>query len=78
MSYVIYSKNACPNCDIAKKQAMIRGLQWSEVLVRVDIEEERQAFITAHPQAKSFPYITLNGEHLGGLTAFKKHLKGEV
>ncbi len=74
-AYIIYSKNSCPNCDIAKMQAMLNGLDWKEVLIPVHVEQERQKFIQQFPQARSFPYVTLHGQHLGGLTAFKKHLK---
>lgn len=70
---IIYSRLQCPNCEIAKVAAMVRGIKFTEALL--DTPEKIEQFKKDYPKAKSVPYvISESGDVIGGLTAFKKWL----
>jgi glutaredoxin len=57
MKAQIWTIENCPFCVKAKKLMALKGIEY----------EERQGF---HPDWKSVPYITINGEEIGGFTEF--------
>ena len=71
----IYSKDHCPNCEIAHAQALLYG-------VRVEIvkltPETIPAFKEKYPMARSTPFVVKDDEVIGGLDKWKKWLKANV
>lgn len=71
--YTIYSKDKCPQCDAAKMLLVIKGID-HEVL-KLDVDFTREEFVELFPKARTFPMITKDGEHVGGLQDLKEILK---
>ena len=70
---IIYSKPNCPNCDIAKAQAMIRGVKFEERCL--DTQEKIASFLELYPGVRAVPFAThSDGSKIGGLSAFKNFL----
>lgn len=57
MKVQIWTIENCSYCAKAKKLMKLKGIEY----------EERQGF---HPDWKSVPYITIDGEGIGGFTEF--------
>ncbi len=69
---VVYSKSACPYCVRAKYLLDIKGINYNEVVVDYDrnedeIREDLQQFSTH----RGFPSIFLQGEHIGSFDELK-------
>lgn len=71
---IIYTKEACPNCVIAKQHCMLRGIAYTEELL--DTPEKIEAFKAAYPNVRAVPYVIGDdGVPIGGFTAFKNFLR---
>lgn len=68
----IYSKDQCPNCDKAKNLLKTREIPWEEKVIGRDID--RELFLSTYPGVRSVPFITENGEPLGGLNELQMKL----
>jgi glutaredoxin len=62
MKAKIWTIDNCPYCVRAKRLLDLKGIEY----------EERQGF---HPDWKSVPYITVNGEEIGGFTEFAAYCR---
>jgi len=70
---IIYSKPNCPNCDIAKMQAMLRGVPFEEHCL--DTQEKIASFLELYPGVRAVPFVTTkDGQRIGGLSSFKSFL----
>lgn len=59
---VIYGQPNCPGCDAVKKWLDQRSVPYSYIDLAVG--DNKSKFLTAHPQARSVPFVLLNGIHL--------------
>lgn len=81
ITYTIYSKPACPQCDQAKALLKSKKLSFYEVIVDIGQEKDQDKdYITAvvlkqlFPTARSVPQIVCSGELIGGLNELRSHL----
>ena len=70
MKTEIYSKNNCIFCDKAK----MRLNKYSPTIHMLDQDYTRKEFFKKFPNAKTFPQIIINNEHVGGYHELKKWL----
>ena len=70
MEAEIYSKTNCGYCDRAK----IKLQKYSPKIQMLDQDYTREEFFTKFPNAKTFPQIIINNEHIGGFHELEKWL----
>ena len=74
MKAVVWSKNSCPFCVQAKALLELRGIEYEERNVSTDWTREQ--LLEAVPDARTLPQIFLDGQHIGGFTNLRAHLRG--
>ena len=74
MKAVVWSKDACPFCVQAKALLELRGIEYEERNVSTDWTREQ--LLEAVPDARTLPQIFLDGQHIGGFTDLRSHLRG--
>jgi glutaredoxin len=74
MKAVVWSKDACPFCVQAKALLEARGIEFEERNVSKDWTREQ--LLEAVPDARTLPQIFLDGQHIGGFTDLRSHLRG--
>lgn len=81
MTYVIFGRHDCPNCDIAENLLKARGLDYQKKILDVDIPKFDVISLLHDlncPIPRSIPIIlTLEGEkytYIGGLHQLEVHL----
>ena len=70
MNVEIYSRTNCVYCDKAK----IRLQKHSPKILMLDQDYTREDFFKKFPNAKTFPQIIINDEHVGGYHELEKWL----
>ena len=70
MEVEIYSKTNCTFCEKAK----IRLQKHSPTILMLDQDYSREDFFKKFPDAKTFPQIIIDKEHIGGYFELKKWL----
>ena len=70
MEIIIYSKNNCPNCQIAKNK--LNKFNPIEIMLGKDIS--REDFFKKFPNVKSVPQIVINNQYIGSLNDLEKWL----
>ena len=70
MKAEIYSKTSCVFCDKAK----MRLSKYNPTVRMLDQDYTRKDFFKKFPNAKTFPQIIINDEHVGGYRELKKWL----
>jgi len=73
MNIVIYTKEHCPNCVMAKMVMDMQGLKYEER--NVDMEEWRVQFTEHFPEIRQLPQIFFDGQRVGGLSGLQAALK---
>ena len=73
MNIVIYTKSHCPLCVQAKQLLASKGLDYTEI--SLDIEERRNNFMAAYPDAKQMPQIFIGDQRVGGFAGLQAALK---
>ena len=74
MKTIIYTKNNCPYCDMAKKLLGEKGVSYEEININhVDDPKKILADIATLTTAKTFPQIVLDGKLIGGYTDLRAH-----
>lgn len=63
---VLYSKVNCPYCSRAKHALSENNYNYTEVIIEIDIT--RSEFLNLFPEARTAPYILVNGDPIGGYT----------
>lgn len=67
----VYSKENCPYCTSAKQWLTIRGIEYTEVMLKTD--EERFAFFERVGEGvRTVPQIYVDGVRIGGFTELKE------
>lgn len=67
MNIIIYTKNGCGYCDLAKKWLKENGFTYKEK--RINDDEERQALYESWGKnVQTVPQIFINGKRIGGYT----------
>jgi glutaredoxin len=74
MQAIVWSKDACPFCVQAKALLELRGIEFEERNVSKDWTREQ--LLEAVPTARTLPQIFLDGQHIGGFTDLRSHLRG--
>ncbi|MDM4765757.1 glutaredoxin [Pelomonas sp. SE-A7] len=70
LNIVVYSKSACPQCDIVKNLLKAKNLAYEEI--RIDDEEQRIAFYAkCGPSVRSMPQVFINDQRLGGVAGLQ-------
>ena len=70
MKAEIYSKNNCVFCDKAK----MRLSKYNPTIFMLDKDFTREEFFQKFPNAKTFPQIIINNEHIGTYNQLEKWL----
>ena len=70
MEVVIYSRDNCGYCNRAK----IKLQKYNPKIHMLNIDFTRDEFFIKFPNAKTFPQIIINNEHIGGYHELKKWL----
>jgi glutaredoxin len=76
--YIIYSKNGCPKCDVAKNMAKARNIPHRVKMLDVDYTIDEVFEIAGQP-IRQMPYIINTGEagtirQVGSLEDFMKEV----
>ena len=71
MKIEIYSKTNCIFCDKAK----IRLQKHNPKIHMLDQDYSREDFLKKFPNARTFPQIIINQEHVGGYAELKRWLE---
>jgi glutaredoxin len=74
MKAVVWSKDTCPFCVQATALLEARGIEYEERNVSKDWTREQ--LMEAVPTARTLPQIFLDGQHIGGFTDLRAHLRG--
>ena len=74
MKAIVWSKDACPFCVQAKALLEARGIEYEER--NVSKNWTREQLLEAVPNARTLPQIFLDGQHIGGFTDLRSHLRG--
>jgi glutaredoxin 3 len=70
MKIVIYTKPGCGYCSQIKELMRRAELEYEEI--NVNTPELREEFYQAYPDVKSYPYVIIDQEPVGGLVETAK------
>ena len=70
MEIKIYTKPGCKYCMQVKELMRRAGFEYEEVYVTTD--SLREEFYSTYPDAKTYPYVIIDGEPVGGLVETAK------
>ena len=73
MKIVIYTKNNCPNCEMAKSLLKSKGLDFEEW--SMEDEGRRNNFLAAYPELRQMPQIWIGDQRVGGFAGLKAALE---
>ena len=66
----IYTKPGCKYCSQVKELMQRAGFEYEEV--HVNTNSLREEFYSDYPSAKTYPYVIIDGEPVGGLVETAK------
>ena len=75
MSVVIWSKDECFYCHMAKALFAREGIEYEERNIESG-DWSRAQMLEAVPEAKTVPQIFIGDQYIGGFTELQEHLKG--
>ncbi len=61
---VVYTKDNCSYCVMAKQYLQSKNLMYTEMKLGTDLS--RDEFVSIFPEVKSMPFIIIDGEKVGG------------
>ena len=61
---IVYSKEQCPYCVLAKNLLTARGVSFEEI--RIDLDESRREEMIRLSQRRTVPQIFINDQPIGG------------
>jgi|TARA_B110000093_G_scaffold170758_1_gene200076 glutaredoxin 3 len=70
MKVEIYSKENCPSCN--KTKSILKD--HNPIILMLDKDFNRDVFFEKFPEAKSFPQVMINDNHVGGYEEVNKWL----
>jgi len=73
MKVIIYSKDQCPYCDMAVREATDNNVDLT--IMKLGLDFEREQLMETFPTARTFPQIIVDGEKIGGYQEFTKLLR---
>ena len=73
MKIIVYTKDNCPNCLIAKQILTSKNLEYIDV--DVELGSRWQNLIKEFPDARQMPQIFINDQRVGGLIGLIAALK---
>lgn len=72
MNVTIYSKPTCPSCVKAKQLLDSREIAYKETVIGEEIN--RDDFLMLYPDARSVPFIIIDGVEVGGYEQLEQYL----
>lgn len=72
MNVLIYTKQDCPSCIKAKSLLNIKGIDFKESVIGVDIL--REDFTATFPEVRTAPFIIIDGVKVGGYEHLREYL----
>ena len=72
MNILMYTKKECPSCMKAKALLRTSSLNFTESVIGEQIL--REDFVTLFPEARTVPFIIIDGVKIGGYEQLKEHL----
>ena len=75
MSVVVWSKENCFYCHMAKGLLEREGIEFEERNIETGSEWSRADMLEAAPDATTVPQIFMDGDHIGGFTELQQYLK---
>ena len=74
MSSIVYTKDYCPYCDMAKRLLKEKGVTFTEININhASNPDEVLAEIRQLTNQKTFPQIVLDNKHIGGFTDLRDY-----
>lgn len=73
MNIVIWSKDGCQYCVMAKNLLESRGIEYTEK--KIGYGYDRDQLLSEIPNARTLPQIIVNGDVIGGYTELKAVLE---
>jgi len=74
MSSIVYTKDYCPYCDMAKRLLKEKGVTFTEININhASNPDEVLAEIRQLTNQKTFPQIVLDDKHIGGFTDLRDY-----
>jgi glutaredoxin 3 len=73
---VVWSKNGCSFCDMAKNLLNAKGIEFEERNIQTDWTKEQ--LLESVPGARTLPQIFLDEEHVGGFNELKARLTNAI
>lgn len=74
MSVVVWSKDKCFYCQMAKNLLELNDIEYEERNMSMG-KWSRADMLEAVPDAKTVPQIFIDDEHVGGFTELQQYLK---
>ncbi len=74
MSAVVWSKDQCGNCVMAKNLLRNEGVEYEERNISQG-PWTREQLLAAVPHARTLPQVILDGNLIGGYDQLKKHFE---
>lgn len=74
MSTVVWSKDKCFYCQMAKNLLELKGIEFEDRNTSLN-KWSREDMLAAVPEAKTFPQIFIDDEYIGGFTELQQYLK---
>jgi glutaredoxin len=76
MSIVIYTKEDCVYCSMAKNLLNSKNIPYTEKVLSLDFT--REELLAAHSLAKTFPVIVVDGFYIGGYTNLVTYIESDA
>jgi glutaredoxin 3 len=73
MTNIVWTKPACPFCDMAKTLLKQKGIEFEER--NIGLGWTREQLLEAVPGARSVPQIFLDDKYIGTYQHLKEHLE---
>jgi len=73
MRVVMYTKDNCPNCLIAKQILTAANIEYIDVDIMLG--SRLQNFLAEYPDARQMPQIFINDQRVGGVEGLKVALR---
>ena len=70
---IIYTRDNCPNCEIAKRILSAASIEYIDV--DITLGNRLQNFLAEYPDARQMPQIFINDQRVGGVEGLKVALR---
>jgi glutaredoxin len=70
---IIYTRDNCPNCEIAKRILSQANIEYIDVDIMLG--SRLQNFLAEYPDARQMPQIFINDQRVGGVEGLKVALR---